>query len=263
MPKDISANLTPSARPSLPTRRSPRRRGAGGQEPSLSFRQEMPPKLESSNSAGQDVDAETDLPRGVLQARSSSSGCSLSKVEQEELKKQVSALKSALRRTKNRLEEKTEKVLDLKAEIQLLKADLDTMEKESDVKDELLETARKETIQYRNWWLGEVQFMKLLLNKIPEPNKDIELHRGLPDQIEIREPLKRYDCRQSASDHMVSIPTHYGSITRVDTTRTVYALPEAANTGIFASLEHLELLKVPSVMVFKNSQEALMDKGYK
>jgi chromosome segregation ATPase len=96
----------------------------------------------------------------------------------EALKKEISVLKSTLGRTKNRLQEKGERMLDLKAEIQRLKADLETMEKDSDRKDELLESARRETLQYRNWWLGEVQFMKLLLNKIPEPNKDVELVRA-------------------------------------------------------------------------------------
>ncbi|KAH6905467.1 hypothetical protein BKA70DRAFT_1225830 [Coprinopsis sp. MPI-PUGE-AT-0042] len=45
-------------------------------------------------------------------------------------------------------------------------------------KDDDLTAARKNELQYRNWWLNEIQFTKLLLNKVPEPNRDIELVRA-------------------------------------------------------------------------------------
>ncbi|KAH6897570.1 hypothetical protein BKA70DRAFT_1231513 [Coprinopsis sp. MPI-PUGE-AT-0042] len=95
----------------------------------------------------------------------------------EDLESQVKALKSVLRRTKTKLEEKMEKMRDLKTEIRHMKTDIEKMEEDSDRKDELLEVARKEVEQYRNWWLNEVQFMKLMLNKIPEPNRDMDLIR--------------------------------------------------------------------------------------
>ncbi|KAH6893611.1 hypothetical protein BKA70DRAFT_1440389 [Coprinopsis sp. MPI-PUGE-AT-0042] len=50
-------------------------------------------------------------------------------------------------------------------------------EKGLDEKEDELAFSRKNEEQYRNWWLNEIQFTKLLLNKIPNPNRDIELVR--------------------------------------------------------------------------------------
>ncbi|KAH6890909.1 hypothetical protein BKA70DRAFT_1234316 [Coprinopsis sp. MPI-PUGE-AT-0042] len=94
------------------------------------------------------------------------------------LEKQLGTLRSTLARAKAKVEAKTEQALDLRAELQQIKKDMEMVERESDHKDELLDAARKDTEQYRNWWLNEIQFMKLLLNKIPEPNKDIDLVRA-------------------------------------------------------------------------------------
>ncbi|KAH6884723.1 hypothetical protein BKA70DRAFT_1445621 [Coprinopsis sp. MPI-PUGE-AT-0042] len=96
----------------------------------------------------------------------------------KELEKQVSTLKSAVGRLKNKLEEKSEMIRDLKTDIQQLKGEIETMEEEADEKDELLDAKGRDVEQYRNWWLNEVQFMKLLLNKIPEPNRDVDLVRA-------------------------------------------------------------------------------------
>jgi predicted nucleic acid-binding Zn-ribbon protein len=84
----------------------------------------------------------------------------------------------ALKRMKGKLEEKTEAILDLRTEIQHMKNDIEKLEKDSDQKDELLEAAMRDVEQYRSWWLNEIQFMKLLLNKIPQPNRDIDLVRA-------------------------------------------------------------------------------------
>jgi chromosome segregation ATPase len=96
----------------------------------------------------------------------------------EELEKKVKALKLDLTRAKRKLEAKTEQMLDLRTELQQSNKAMEMAERESDEKDELLEIAQKDTEQYRNWWLNEIQFMKLMLNKIPEPNRDIELARA-------------------------------------------------------------------------------------
>ncbi|KAH6888781.1 hypothetical protein BKA70DRAFT_1235309 [Coprinopsis sp. MPI-PUGE-AT-0042] len=53
------------------------------------------------------------------------------------------------------------------------------MENELEEKAEELERLQKSEKQYRNWWLNEIQFTKLLLNKTPEPNRDIELQSYL------------------------------------------------------------------------------------
>lgn len=96
----------------------------------------------------------------------------------EELEKKVKALKLDLTRAKRKLEAKTEQMLDLRTELQQSNKAMEMAERESDEKDELLEIAQKDTEQYRNWWLNKIQFMKLMLNKIPEPNRDIELARA-------------------------------------------------------------------------------------
>ena len=51
------------------------------------------------------------------------------------------------------------------------------LEEQLEEKDSQLADTRKNETQYRNWWLNEIQFSKLLLNKIPNPNRDIELVR--------------------------------------------------------------------------------------
>ncbi|KAH6891957.1 hypothetical protein BKA70DRAFT_1233752 [Coprinopsis sp. MPI-PUGE-AT-0042] len=96
----------------------------------------------------------------------------------DEHEKQASLLKATIRRLKKKLEEKSEVILDLRTEMQHMKSDIERLEKESDKKDEMLEVAAQDVEQYRAWWLNEIQFMKLLLNKIPEPNRDIELVRA-------------------------------------------------------------------------------------
>jgi hypothetical protein len=86
-------------------------------------------------------------------------------------------LKSTLARSKAKAEAKAEQVLDLRTELRHVKKEIEVAERDSDRKDELLDAARKEAEQYRTWWLNEIQFMKLMLNKVPEPNKDIDLVR--------------------------------------------------------------------------------------
>jgi hypothetical protein len=96
----------------------------------------------------------------------------------EELERQLSLLTSALARSKAKAKAKAEQVLDLRTELQHMKRDMELVEQESDRKDELLDAAKKETEQYRKWWLNEVQFMKLMLNKIPDRNRDIDFVRA-------------------------------------------------------------------------------------
>jgi chromosome segregation ATPase len=96
----------------------------------------------------------------------------------EELEKQVNRIKSHMARLKTKLEAKSEEMLDLRSELQQAKRDAEMMERECDQKEERLDAAMRDVEQYRNWWLNEIQFMKLMLNKIPEPNRDINLVRA-------------------------------------------------------------------------------------
>lgn len=94
-----------------------------------------------------------------------------------ELQKQFNTLKSTTEMTKKKLARKTEDILDLKSDMKGLKGEIQTLEEQADEKDAVLAKAQQDLEQYRNWWLGEVQFTKLILNKVPKPNEDIELVR--------------------------------------------------------------------------------------
>jgi chromosome segregation ATPase len=75
-------------------------------------------------------------------------------------------------------------VEDLRNEVEKAKQEcaeyrqeLDQKDHELEEKEEELQRVRKEEEQYRNWWLNEIQFTKLLLNKIPDPKRDMDLVR--------------------------------------------------------------------------------------
>ncbi|KAH6906911.1 hypothetical protein BKA70DRAFT_1223777 [Coprinopsis sp. MPI-PUGE-AT-0042] len=93
------------------------------------------------------------------------------------LERQLRGMKSTVARLRTKVEAKTEQTLDLKTELQQMRKDIETMEEESNRKDELLDAAKKDAEQYQTWWLNEIQFMKLMLNKVLEPNRDIDLVR--------------------------------------------------------------------------------------
>ncbi|KAH6909377.1 hypothetical protein BKA70DRAFT_1222227 [Coprinopsis sp. MPI-PUGE-AT-0042] len=58
-----------------------------------------------------------------------------------------------------------------------LKEKMSEVEEELEEKELIIEALAKNELQYRNWWLNEIQFTKLLLNKVPNPNRDIDLVR--------------------------------------------------------------------------------------
>ncbi|KAH6895057.1 hypothetical protein BKA70DRAFT_1232162 [Coprinopsis sp. MPI-PUGE-AT-0042] len=109
--------------------------------------------------------------------------CEDYKKKAEVLERQLRGMKSVVARLRTKVEAKTEQTLDLKAELQQMRKDMEMMEQESDRKDELLDATRKDAEQYRTWWLNEVQFMKLMLNKIPKPNRDIDF---VPQRLLVR-----------------------------------------------------------------------------
>ncbi|KAH6899274.1 P-loop containing nucleoside triphosphate hydrolase protein [Coprinopsis sp. MPI-PUGE-AT-0042] len=79
----------------------------------------------------------------------------------QRLDRQLKANKSSAKRMKDDIKSLKEKIVELEEELE----------------DKELEIQRlnKSEVQYRNWWLNEIQFTKLLLNKIPDPNRDIDL----------------------------------------------------------------------------------------
>ncbi|KAH6871003.1 hypothetical protein BKA70DRAFT_1242078 [Coprinopsis sp. MPI-PUGE-AT-0042] len=160
MPKDLT---TSPSLPALPNRRFPRMHNEHRVQPCGHVR-----KTVLNNNAL--AHERNNIVAGGIRVVRACAG-----VPRRDLEDEVKALTRSLKRMRSRLEEKKESILDLKTEIQHLKTNIEEVEKESDNKDELLEAAEKDVKQYRNWWLNEIQFMKLLLNKIPEPNRDIEL----------------------------------------------------------------------------------------
>ncbi|KAH6888326.1 hypothetical protein BKA70DRAFT_1442975 [Coprinopsis sp. MPI-PUGE-AT-0042] len=87
-------------------------------------------------------------------------------------------LRRTIERQKRQLQVKVKSLGRARDEVAQLKQQLAELEKELEEKEEALNWSQKNEQQYRNWWLNEIQFTKLLLNKIPDPNPDIELVRS-------------------------------------------------------------------------------------
>ncbi|KAH6905187.1 hypothetical protein BKA70DRAFT_1225958 [Coprinopsis sp. MPI-PUGE-AT-0042] len=88
-------------------------------------------------------------------------------------------LRRTVARQKRQLQLKANSLERAREELDNSKQQIAEMENELEEKAEELERLRKSEKQYRNWWLNEIQFTKLLLNKTPEPNRDIELQSYL------------------------------------------------------------------------------------
>jgi DNA-binding transcriptional regulator GbsR (MarR family) len=86
-------------------------------------------------------------------------------------------MRIAMERQKRQLQVKIKSLERAREELHEAKQQFSELEKEMDEKEEELTTLRRNEQQYRNWWLNEIQFTKLLLNKVPNPNRDIELVR--------------------------------------------------------------------------------------
>ncbi|KAH6907819.1 hypothetical protein BKA70DRAFT_1427653 [Coprinopsis sp. MPI-PUGE-AT-0042] len=87
-------------------------------------------------------------------------------------------LRRTIEQQKRQLQVKVKSLGRARDEVGQLKQQLAELEKELEEKEEALNWSQKNEQQYRNWWLNEIQFTKLLLNKIPDPNRDIELVRS-------------------------------------------------------------------------------------
>jgi septation ring formation regulator EzrA len=89
----------------------------------------------------------------------------------------LKALKATVERQKHQLRTKSNALMRTREELEQSKQQYSEIEQELEERQEELLSLRKNEKQYRNWWLNEVQFTKLLLNQFPEPNRDIELVR--------------------------------------------------------------------------------------
>ncbi|KAH6888986.1 hypothetical protein BKA70DRAFT_1541093 [Coprinopsis sp. MPI-PUGE-AT-0042] len=90
----------------------------------------------------------------------------------------VKALKNTIERQKQQLRSKINALERARDELSRTRQQYTEMEMDLDQKEETIAALRKSENQYRNWWLNEIQFTKLLLNKSPEPNRDMELARA-------------------------------------------------------------------------------------
>ncbi|KAH6907244.1 hypothetical protein BKA70DRAFT_1428214 [Coprinopsis sp. MPI-PUGE-AT-0042] len=87
-------------------------------------------------------------------------------------------LLAIIQRQKRQLQLKTSSLARSKREVKALKERIVELDEELELKQSMLDGSQKNEVQYRNWWLNEIQFTKLLLNKIPNPNRDIDLVRA-------------------------------------------------------------------------------------
>ena len=104
------------------------------------------------------------------------------RAERQELVSIISRLKRQVESRKTVVRELRAKVERVKQESAEYRKEVEDREEELEEKQEELQKTRKEMHQYRNWWISEVQFTKILCDKIPEPNRDMELVRGSKSQ---------------------------------------------------------------------------------
>ncbi|KAH6912485.1 hypothetical protein BKA70DRAFT_1422055 [Coprinopsis sp. MPI-PUGE-AT-0042] len=90
---------------------------------------------------------------------------------------EVDSLRSLLDRTQKALGR--QKVSARRAREKLAEANQQLEESREEVEELTgrLAALEKDVQQYRNWWLNEIQFTKLILNKIPNANEDWDLVR--------------------------------------------------------------------------------------
>ncbi|KAH6893802.1 hypothetical protein BKA70DRAFT_1233149 [Coprinopsis sp. MPI-PUGE-AT-0042] len=84
-------------------------------------------------------------------------------------------VEEALRRVRRALEAKKSVLRETREELRIAKEELQEARGEAQELNERLESASASQEQYRNWWINEVQFTKLILTKVPRPNQDWDL----------------------------------------------------------------------------------------
>ncbi|KAH6907339.1 hypothetical protein BKA70DRAFT_1428312 [Coprinopsis sp. MPI-PUGE-AT-0042] len=83
-----------------------------------------------------------------------------------------------LRRTRRALEGKKLLLRKTREDLRIAREELEESRGEVADLTERLEAAGVTKEQYRNWWINEVQFTKLILTKVPTPNQDWDLVRS-------------------------------------------------------------------------------------
>ncbi|KAH6869036.1 hypothetical protein BKA70DRAFT_1452234 [Coprinopsis sp. MPI-PUGE-AT-0042] len=102
----------------------------------------------------------------------------ISREDRDRLIAELDSLKATIERQKRLLRSRVKSLERVKEEVAQVKQQRAEVQNELDEKEEELANSKKNEQQYRNWWLNEIQFTKLLLNKIPDPNRDIDLVRA-------------------------------------------------------------------------------------
>jgi chromosome segregation ATPase len=93
------------------------------------------------------------------------------------VRRQLNEAIEELKRTKRALERNKSALRDLREELSIVKNDCEERQGEVDDLTERLQEATRIQEQYRNWWINEVQFTKLILSKVPNANEDWDLMR--------------------------------------------------------------------------------------
>jgi chromosome segregation ATPase len=93
------------------------------------------------------------------------------------LKEEMKSLQIELTRTKRALDSRKTKLRVGKEDIAVAIRERDEAQEEIADLTDRLEKANTSVEQYRNWWVNEVQFTKLILNKVPNANQDWDLVR--------------------------------------------------------------------------------------
>ncbi|KAH6913102.1 hypothetical protein BKA70DRAFT_1218104 [Coprinopsis sp. MPI-PUGE-AT-0042] len=91
---------------------------------------------------------------------------------------ELTTLRAALARTNRALERQKRTSQKAKEAAGEAHEQLEEAREEVEQLTERLEKAEQDVQQYRNWWLNEVQFTKLILNKVPNRNADWDLVRA-------------------------------------------------------------------------------------
>ncbi|KAH6897579.1 hypothetical protein BKA70DRAFT_1231522 [Coprinopsis sp. MPI-PUGE-AT-0042] len=89
----------------------------------------------------------------------------------------AASLRSALARATKSLERQKKTSRKAKESAAEAKQELEEVREEMEQLTARLERAERDSQQYRNWWLNEVQFTKVILNKVPNANRDWDLVR--------------------------------------------------------------------------------------